>query len=59
MEKTAEEVKIAIGSAYTLREAITHSIRGRDLVSGLPKEIIATDEQIREALSHSIPNHRQ
>ena len=53
-EKTAEEVKISIGSAYSLREVMTHSIRGRDLVSGLPKEIVATDEQIREALSHSI-----
>lgn len=53
-EKTAEEVKISIGSAYTLREPMTYPIRGRDLVSGLPKEIIATDEHIREALSHSI-----
>ncbi len=53
-EKTAEEVKISIGSAYPLREPMTYPIRGRDLVSGLPKEIMATDEQIREALSHSI-----
>jgi len=53
-ERTAEDVKIAIGSAYPLRERMTMPIRGRDLVSGLPKEVIATDEHIREALSHSI-----
>ncbi len=52
-EKTAEEVKIAIGSAYPQRERLTFPLRGRDLVSGLPKEIIATDEHIREALSRS------
>jgi rod shape-determining protein MreB len=53
-EKTAEEVKIAIGSAYSQRERLTFPLRGRDLVSGLPKEVIATDENIREALSRSV-----
>ncbi len=53
-EKTAENVKIAIGSAYPLRESLTLPVRGRDLVSGLPKEVVVNDEQIREALSHSI-----
>lgn len=53
-EKTAENAKIAIGSAYPLRESLTIPVRGRDLVSGLPKEVIVNDEQIREALSHSI-----
>lgn len=53
-EKTAEEAKIAIGSAYPQRERITFPLRGRDLVSGLPKEVIANDEHIREALSRSI-----
>lgn len=52
-EKTAEEAKIAIGSAYPLRERLTFPLRGRDLVSGLPKEVIASDEHIREALSRS------
>lgn len=52
-EKTAEEAKIAIGSAYPQRERLTFPLRGRDLVSGLPKEVIATDEHIREALSRS------
>lgn len=53
-ERTAEDAKIAIGSAYPQRERLTFPIRGRDLVSGLPKEVIANDEHIREALSHSI-----
>ncbi|HWQ60520.1 MAG TPA: rod shape-determining protein [Candidatus Fimivivens sp.] len=53
-ERTAEEVKIAIGSAYPLREKLTMPVRGRDLVSGLPKEIVMNDEHVREALSHSI-----
>lgn len=53
-EKTAEEIKIAIGSAYPLKEQLVFSVRGRDLVSGLPKEVIINDEQIREAISRSI-----
>lgn len=53
-EKSAEDVKIAIGSAYPLKEQMTIPVRGRDLVSGLPKEVIVNDEQIREAISRSI-----
>jgi rod shape-determining protein MreB and related proteins len=53
-ERTAEEAKIAIGSAYPMREKLTMPVRGRDLVSGLPKEIVMNDEHVREALSHSI-----
>lgn len=53
-ERTAEDVKIAIGSAYPLKEQLQYSIRGRDLVSGLPKEVLITDEHVREALSRSI-----
>jgi rod shape-determining protein MreB and related proteins len=53
-EKTAEDVKIAIGSAYPLKEKMQMSVRGRDLVSGLPKEITLNDEQVMEALSRSI-----
>ena len=52
--KTAEDVKIAIGSAYPLAEELKAPIRGRDLVSGLPKEVEVTDAQIRQALSRSI-----
>ncbi|HBO16915.1 MAG: Rod shape-determining protein MreB [Candidatus Moranbacteria bacterium GW2011_GWE2_35_2-] len=53
-ERTAEDVKIAIGSAYPQPKPLSMMIRGRDLVSGLPKEVKANDEQIREALSRSI-----
>jgi rod shape-determining protein MreB len=53
-EKSAEDIKIAIGSAYPLKEQMKTTIRGRDLVSGLPKEVIVTDEQIRDAISRSI-----
>ena len=53
-EKTAEDTKIAIGSAYPQKERMQMKIRGRDLISGLPKEITIDDEQAREALSHSI-----
>lgn len=53
-EKTAEDVKIAIGSACAQKEKMQMPVRGRDLVSGLPKEIMINDEQVREALSHSI-----
>ena len=53
-EKTAEDVKIAIGSACPQEKKMQMSIRGRDLVTGLPKEIIMNDEQAREALSRSI-----
>lgn len=53
-EKTAEEVKIAIGSAYPQEKITRMMIRGRDLVTGLPKEIEITDEQVRQALSRSI-----
>jgi len=53
-EKTAEDIKIAIGSAYDIGEALEASMRGRDLTTGLPKEIIVNSEQIRLALSSSI-----
>jgi rod shape-determining protein MreB len=53
-ERTAEESKIAIGSAFPQREKLQFTLRGRDLVSGLPKEILMTDEHMREALSRSI-----
>lgn len=52
-EKTAENIKISIGSAYELDEALEAPIRGRDLTTGLPKEIIVNSEQIQEALYDS------
>ena len=53
-EKTAEDIKIAIGSATEQGKKLTHPMRGRDLVSGLPKEIIIDDEVIRIAISKSV-----
>ena len=53
-EKVAEEIKIKIGSAAELKQPLEAQMRGRDLVTGLPKEIIVNDEQIREALAKSI-----
>ncbi|HOP55787.1 MAG TPA: rod shape-determining protein [bacterium] len=49
-ERTAEEVKMKIGSAYPLDEEITMEIKGRDLLSGLPKTIEIDSEEIRNAL---------
>ncbi len=49
-EKTAEQVKIQIGSAYPLDEPITMEIKGRDLREGIPKTIVVDDQEIREAL---------
>lgn len=49
-ERTAEEIKIRIGSAYPLEEELNMDVRGRDLISGLPKTISITSVEIREAL---------
>ncbi|CAN5192908.1 rod shape-determining protein [soil metagenome] len=53
-ERTAEQIKITLGSAYPTANKLTCPMRGRDLVSGLPKEIIVTEEEIRKALSKSV-----
>ncbi len=49
-EKTAEDLKITIGSAYELDEILEAPVRGRDLSTGLPKEVVVNSDQIREAL---------
>ncbi len=53
-ERTAEKVKIEIGSAFPLENEEKIEINGRDLVAGLPKTIIITSQQIRKALEKSI-----
>ena len=53
-ERTAEDIKIQIGSAYPLEEETTLEIKGRNLVDGLPKNITIGSEEIREALSESL-----
>lgn len=53
-ERTAEDIKIAIGSAYELIEPLEATMRGRDLVTGLPKELIVDDADVRRAMRHSV-----
>ncbi len=53
-EKTAEDIKLATGSAYPLEETLETTMRGRDVVTGLPKEVIVEDSQIRKALGRSV-----
>jgi rod shape-determining protein MreB len=53
-ERTAEEIKITIGSAYRLDQELVMEIRGRDLINGLPKTVKISSEEVREALSEPI-----
>jgi len=53
-ERTAEEIKIHMGSAYPLQEEARAQIRGRDLVTGLPKTVIISTEQIRQAIDEPV-----
>jgi len=53
-ERTAEQIKLEIGSAFPLEEPITMEIKGRDLIEGIPKTLTVTDAEIREALSEPI-----
>jgi len=53
-ERTAEEIKIKIGSAYPLEEEMSMEVKGRDLVTGLPKAVTVTSEEIREALQEPL-----
>jgi len=53
-ERTAEEIKIQLGSAWPFEEEITADIRGRDLISGLPRTIALTTDQVREALAEPV-----
>ena len=53
-ERTAEEIKIAIGSAFPLNEELEMQVKGRDQVMGLPKIITITSEEIRESLREPV-----
>ena len=53
-ERTAEEIKIRIGSAFPLEEELSMEVRGRDLIAGLPKGITISSEEIREALQEPL-----
>ena len=53
-ERTAEQIKIEIGSAYALDKPLTMEIKGRNLIEGMPKTITVDDSEIREALSECV-----
>ncbi len=53
-ERTAEEIKIRIGSAYALEEEMSLEVKGRDLITGLPKTLTITSQEIREALQEPV-----
>lgn len=53
-ERTAEKIKIEIGSAHRLEQPLTAEVKGRDLIQGLPKTVALTDEEIRDALSDCV-----
>ncbi len=55
-EKTAEQIKIQIGSVIPGDVPLESSVKGRDLVTGLPREVVITDADVREAISQSIDN---
>jgi rod shape-determining protein MreB and related proteins len=53
-ERTAEAIKMEVGSAYPLEEKMSMEIKGRHLIEGVPKTITITDEEIREALAETV-----
>ena len=53
-ERTAEQIKMEIGSAFPLDERLTMEIKGRHLIEGVPKTITISDEEIREALAETV-----
>jgi rod shape-determining protein MreB and related proteins len=53
-ERTAEDIKVAIGSAYPTVDEFKAEVRGRDLMSGLPKTVILSPDEVREAIDEQI-----
>ncbi|HZN13007.1 MAG TPA: rod shape-determining protein [Acidimicrobiales bacterium] len=53
-ERTAEEIKMAIGSAYPAEDEMKAEVRGRDLMSGLPKTVILSPEEVRDAIEEPV-----
>jgi rod shape-determining protein MreB len=53
-ERTAEQIKIELGSAWKLDEPATMEIKGRNLIEGIPKTVTITDDDVREALADSV-----
>lgn len=55
-ERTAEQIKMEVGSAFPIGEELSMEVRGRDIVSGLPKTIRIGSEEIRDALTEPVSN---
>src|SRR5438552_18536515 len=53
-ERTAEEIKLAIGSAYSVEDEFKAEVRGRDLMTGLPKTIMLVPEEVRAAIEEQV-----
>ena len=53
-ERTAEQVKMEVGSAYPLDKPVTMEIKGRNLIEGIPKTLVISDEEIRESLEETV-----
>jgi rod shape-determining protein MreB len=53
-ERTAEQIKIELGSAWPLEEPLSMEVRGRSLIEGVPRTITITDDEIREALADTV-----
>src|SRR5476651_372437 len=53
-ERTAEDIKIKIGSAYPIEKETTMEVKGRDLVAGLPKTLSVTSQEVREAMAEPV-----
>lgn len=55
-ERTGEEIKVRLGSAVAVGQALTLEVKGRDLVAGMPKTLLINDAEIREALTEPVGN---
>ncbi len=53
-ERTAEEIKVAIGSAWPVQDSVKAEVRGRDLMTGLPKTVILAPDEVREAIKEPV-----
>jgi rod shape-determining protein MreB len=53
-QQTAEEIKLEVGSAYEMKEEVQAEVRGRDMLTGLPKTVILSSEEVRHALEEPV-----
>jgi rod shape-determining protein MreB len=53
-QQTAEEIKLEVGSAFALKEEVQAEVRGRDMLTGLPKTVILSSEEVRHALDEPV-----